>query len=82
MFVPDKGRLRLRQRGTVLSLSRTFGSKSQMFVKKNWDFLLGMSHPAAGEIPRQTRDRLTHISIGRFAVFAHFVLFMVQTPTA
>jgi hypothetical protein len=35
-----------------------------------------------GDISRQTRDRLLHVSIGRFAVFAHFVLFVVQTPTA
>ncbi len=26
--------------------------------------------------------RLIHFSIGRFAGFAHFVLFVVQTPTA
>jgi len=30
----------------------------------------------------QTRDRLMYVSIGRFAVFAHFVFFVVQTPTA
>jgi len=28
------------------------------------------------------RDRLIHGSIDRFAVFALFVLFVVQTPTA
>jgi hypothetical protein len=28
------------------------------------------------------RDRLIHGSIGRFAGFAHVVLFVVQTPTA
>jgi hypothetical protein len=33
-------------------------------------------------IPRQTQDRLIHGSIGRFALFARFVLFVVQTPTA
>ena len=53
-----------------------------MFLNKIWDFLLGIFHPAAGEIPRQTRDCLTHISIGRLTVFAHVVLFVVQTPTA
>jgi hypothetical protein len=28
------------------------------------------------------RDRLIHGSIDRFAVFAHVVVFVVQTPTA
>jgi hypothetical protein len=28
-----------------------------------------------GDIRRQTRDRLIHVSIGRFALFAHFVFF-------
>jgi len=32
--------------------------------------------------PVKTRDRLLHAGIGRFAVFAHFVVFVVQTPTA
>jgi hypothetical protein len=35
-----------------------------------------------GDIPRQTRERLLHGSSGRFAVFAHVVVFVVQTPTA
>jgi hypothetical protein len=35
-----------------------------------------------GDIPHKTRDRLIPISIGRFAGFVHFVLFVVQTPTA
>jgi hypothetical protein len=35
-----------------------------------------------GDILRQTRDRRIHVSIGRFAVFAHFAAFVVQTPTA
>ncbi len=48
-----------------------------MFVKKN-----GLFCPAGGNIPRQTRDRLLHVSIGRFAVFAHFAAFVVQTLTA
>jgi len=38
--------------------------------------------PAGGDIPHQTRDHLIHVSIGRFAGFAHVVLFVVQTPTA
>jgi hypothetical protein len=33
-------------------------------------------------IRHQTRDRLMHISSGRFAGFAHVVVFVVQTPTA
>jgi len=37
---------------------------------------------AGGDNPRQTWDRLIPISIGRFAGFAHFVVFVVQTPTA
>jgi hypothetical protein len=31
---------------------------------------------------RQTRDRLIHGSTGSFAGFVHFVVFVVQTPTA
>jgi hypothetical protein len=38
--------------------------------------------PASGDIARQTRERLLHGSIGRFAGFAHVVVFVVQTPTA
>ncbi len=38
--------------------------------------------PAGGDISRQMRDRLIHVGIGRCAVFAHFVVFVVQTPTA
>ncbi len=34
-----------------------------------------------GDIPHQTREHLIHGSIGRFAVFAHVVVFVVQTPT-
>jgi len=37
---------------------------------------------AGGDIRHQTRDRLMYGSIGRFAVFAHVVVFVVQTPTA
>jgi len=48
-----------------------------MFVNKNVFF-----RPAGGDILRKTRDRLIHGSIGRFAVFAHIVVFVVQTPTA
>ncbi len=38
--------------------------------------------PDGGAIRHQIRDRLLHVSIGRFAVFAHVVVFVVQTPTA
>jgi hypothetical protein len=49
----------------------------RIFVNK-----IGIFRPAGGDIPRQTRERLIHVSIGRFTVFAHVVLFVVQTPTA
>jgi hypothetical protein len=49
----------------------------KFFVKKD-----GIFRPAGGDIPHQTRDRLIHGSIGRYAVFAHAVLFVGQTPTA
>jgi hypothetical protein len=35
-----------------------------------------------GDIPVKTRDRLLHASMGRFAGFAHVVVFVVQTSTA
>jgi hypothetical protein len=38
--------------------------------------------PAGGDILDRTRDRLIHVGIGRFVGFAHFVVFVVQTPTA
>ncbi|MFP4439830.1 MAG: hypothetical protein ACLFVO_21555 [Chloroflexaceae bacterium] len=71
------GSIRLRQHGTVLSFSQKFCTKCKIFVKKNSFF-----RPAGGDIPRRTRDRLIQVSIGRFAVFAHVVLFVVQTLTA
>jgi hypothetical protein len=51
--------------------------KVNVFVKKS-----GIFQPAGGDIPRQTRDRLIHGSTSRFVLFAHVVLFMVQTSTA
>jgi hypothetical protein len=48
----------------------------QIFVKKEGFFLA-----ASGDIRHQIRDRLLHGSIGRFAGFAHVVVFVVQTPT-
>ncbi len=48
----------------------------KFFRKKN-----GIFYPAGGDISRQTRDRLIHGSIDRFAFFAHFAAFVVQTPT-
>jgi hypothetical protein len=41
-----------------------------------------MIRPAAGDISRHMRDRLRQGSTTRFAVFAHVVVFVVQTPTA
>ncbi|MFP4437171.1 MAG: hypothetical protein ACLFVO_07980 [Chloroflexaceae bacterium] len=73
----DESPMRLRQRGMFLSFSQKCGSESHIFVKKN-----GLFCPAGGNIPRKTRDRLLHVSIGRFAVFAHFAAFVVQTLTA
>jgi hypothetical protein len=35
-----------------------------------------------GDIPCHMRDRLISLSIGRFTGFVHFVVFVVQTPTA
>jgi hypothetical protein len=35
-----------------------------------------------GNIPRHMRDRLIHGSTGSFTVFAHVMVFVVQTPTA
>jgi len=48
-----------------------------MFVKQHVRF-----RPAGGDIPRHMRDRLIHGVTGSFAVFADFVLFVVQMPTA
>jgi hypothetical protein len=47
------------------------------FVQKH-----GIFRPAGGDIPRQTRDCLLHVSIGRFAGFVHVVAFVVQSLTA
>jgi len=63
---PGESPIRLRQHGT--------------FVPKRMSYVL--FRPAGGTIPCQTRDRLLHGSSGRFAVFAHVVVFVVQTPTA
>jgi hypothetical protein len=35
-----------------------------------------------GDIPRRMRDRLIHVSTGRFALFAHVAVFVIQMPTA
>jgi hypothetical protein len=63
--------------GAFSSFSRTCGSLSHMFVKKN-----GLFRPAGGDIPRQMWDRRIHVSSGKFAGFAHFAAFVVPTPTA
>jgi hypothetical protein len=49
----------------------------QIFCEKDSFF-----RPASGDILDRTRDRRIHISSGRFAFFAYFVVFVVQTPTA
>ncbi len=56
----------------VFSFSQKCCTTCNIFVKKH-----GIFRPAGGDIPRQVRDRLIHGSIGRFAVFAHVVLFVV-----
>jgi hypothetical protein len=58
----------------------------QLFCKKELESS-ALPEPALsvvewGDIPHQTRDRLLHVSSGRFAVFAHVVVFVVHTPTA
>jgi hypothetical protein len=93
----DGNPIRLRQHGTLFSFSQK-NSLSEFFCEKalassalpeaklpdgsthlqalrggsaNWAFEHGNS-----------RFRLLHGKMGRFAVFAHFVVFVVQTPTA
>jgi hypothetical protein len=45
---------------------------------------MGELLPGGGTIPCQTQDRVTHISTGagRFALFAHFAAFVIQTLIA
>ncbi len=75
-FVWTTGPIRLRQGGSKQILF-TKHSRCECFVNKKKEY-----HAAAGDIPRQTGDYLIHVSIGRFAFFARFVVFVVQTPTA
>jgi hypothetical protein len=60
-----------------LSFAEKCGSVSHIFLQKDVQF-----RPTGGDIPRQTRDRLIHGSTSSFVIFAHFVVFVVQTPTA
>ncbi len=70
----------------------SFSEKAWCFRPAGGDIPLRCSHfmvgtrfcasAESGDIPRQTRERLIHGSIGRFALFAHFAAFAVQTPTA
>jgi hypothetical protein len=62
-----------------------FCTTCKIFVKKLVSSALpepALSVVEWGDIPRQTRDHLIHVSSGCFARFAHVVLFVVQTPTA
>jgi hypothetical protein len=43
---------------------------------------IGIFRPAGGDISHQTQDHLMYGSIGRFAVFAHVVVFVVHPRTA
>jgi len=74
---PDGSPIRLRQHGTFVSFSQKICTLCKFFGKKNEIF-----HPAGDDIRHQTRNRLMHGSIGRFAGFVHVVVFVVQTPTA
>ncbi len=57
------GSLRLRQHGTFLSFSRTCGSVSHMFVKKDARF-----RPAGGETSFSRSDRVTPVTYRTYAV--------------
>jgi hypothetical protein len=75
---PNESRLRLRQHGTLFIFIIKNLHPVQIFYDKDRE---------SSALPEtissvKTRDRLLHARIGRFAVFAHFVLFVVQTPTA
>jgi len=72
---PDGSPMRLRQHGTLFTFF-TKNSRCESFVKK-----IRNLPPCRRRYLRQTRDRLIHVSIGSFAVFAHVVVFVVQTPT-
>jgi hypothetical protein len=74
----DESPIRLRQHGTRFIFFTKILHKVQNFCEKEWK---SSALPEAIS-PVKIRDRLPHVSIGRFAVFAHFVLFVVQTPTA
>jgi hypothetical protein len=71
------GRIACGSMVLFLSFSQKFGSASQIFVKKKRIF-----RAASGDIPCHMRDRRISLSSGRFAGFVHFVVFVVQTPTA
>jgi hypothetical protein len=61
----------------LFSFSQKFCTLCKIFVKR-----IGSSTLPEAISPVKTRDRLLHASIGRFAVFTHFVVFVVQTSTA
>jgi hypothetical protein len=69
----------------LFSFSQKCCTACKCFVKKMETSALpepALSVVEWGDICHQTRDRLMHGSIGRFAGFAHVVVFVVQTPTA
>jgi len=72
------GPTRLRQHGTILSFFTTLWLGEPQFCEKDQT----SSAPPEAISPVKTRERLLHARIGRFAVFAHVVVFVVQTSTA
>jgi hypothetical protein len=82
---PGGSPIRLRQHGTLFSFSQK-NSHCEFFCEKDL-ISSALPEPALsvvewGDIRHQVRDRLLHAGIGRFAVFAHVVVFVVQTFTA
>jgi hypothetical protein len=80
-----KARFACGSMGHVFSVAQK-NSQSEFFCATDRDSSAppepALSVVEWGDIPRHTRDRRLHGSIGRFAGFAHVVVFVVQTPTA
>jgi hypothetical protein len=69
----------------LFSFSQKICTLCKFFVKKMRSSALpepALSVVEWGDIRHQVRDRLIHGSSGRFAFFAHFAAFVVQTLTA
>jgi hypothetical protein len=76
VFHPVKGRFACGSMVLLFSFSQK-NSLSEFFCEKD------LASSALSEaIPRQTRDCRIYVSIGRFVLFAHVVVFVVQTPPA